>query len=75
VSGGACGHDNLLIRATLVAVLDGQKWPGTGESGGMCWRRLVVRPLISQELEQLILLHGAVGECRARSPHAEQRGS
>ena len=29
----ACGHEALLVSATLVAVLDGQEWPGTGESG------------------------------------------
>jgi hypothetical protein len=28
----AYGHDDLLISAALVAVLDGQEWPGTGES-------------------------------------------
>jgi hypothetical protein len=29
----ARGHDDLLLSAALVAVLDKQQWPGTGESG------------------------------------------
>ncbi len=29
----AYGHDDLLISAALVSVLDKQEWPGTGESG------------------------------------------
>lgn len=29
----AHGHEDLLISATLVAILDRQEWPGTGESG------------------------------------------
>jgi hypothetical protein len=28
----AYGHDDLLISAALCAILDGQEWPGTGES-------------------------------------------
>ena len=28
----AYGHDDLLISAALVAILDGQPWPGTGQS-------------------------------------------
>jgi hypothetical protein len=35
------GYDDLLVSATLVAVLDKREWPGTGESGRMCWRRLM----------------------------------
>ena len=41
----AHGHDDLLVRAALVAVLDKQEWPGTGESGIVerrkCWRSLI----------------------------------
>jgi hypothetical protein len=55
----ARGYDDLLISATLTALLDKQQWPGTGESGvveqedvmrGDRRWRLVTRPLIAGRL-------------------------